>query len=90
RFISENLGAKVSWNSDTREVKIESGDNVITLIIGNLTLIKNGTEIQMDTAPFIKDSRTFVPVRFISENLGAKVSWNSDTREVMVEIFKEF
>jgi len=56
---------------DTREVKIESGDNVITLIIGNLTLVKNGTEIQMDTAPFIKDSRTFVPVRFISENLGA-------------------
>jgi len=44
----------------------------------------------MDTAPFIKDSRTFVPVRFISENLGAKVSWDSDTREVMVEIFKEF
>ena len=90
RFISENLGAKVSWNSDTREVKIESGDNVITLIIGNLTLVKNGTEIQMDTAPFIKDSRTFVPVRFISENLGAKVSWNSDTREVIVEMFKEF
>ncbi len=90
RFISENLGAKVSWDPDTREVKIESENNVITLIIGNSTLIKNGAEIQMDTAPFIKDSRTFVPVRFISENLGAKVSWDPDTREVMVEIFKEF
>ncbi|MEA3313401.1 MAG: stalk domain-containing protein [Caldisericota bacterium] len=62
----------------------------IKFVIDSTTLFKNGTGIQMDTSPFIKDSRTFVPVRFISENLGAKVSWDGEKREVMVEMFKEF
>jgi internalin A len=43
----------------------------------------------MDTAPFIKDNRTFVPIRFVSENLGANVYWNGEKREVTIERFKD-
>ncbi len=42
----------------------------------------------MDTTPFIKDNRTFVPIRFVSENLGANVYWNGEKRAVTVEKFK--
>ncbi len=44
---------------------------------------------EMDTAPFIKDNRTFVPIRFVSENLGANVYWNGEKREVTIERFKD-
>ncbi len=47
----------------------------------------SGKTFRMDTAPFIKDNRTFVPIRFVSENLGASVSWNGKTREVTIERF---
>jgi len=38
----------------------------------------------MDTAPLIQESRTFVPLRFISEGLGAEVQWESATRTVRI------
>jgi hypothetical protein len=34
--------------------------------------------------PFIKNSRTVVPIRFISEALGFEVTWNEETKEIMI------
>lgn len=45
------------------------------------------TEIEMDTAAFIKDDRTFTPVRFVAEALGAEVVWHEEDRRV--EIVKD-
>lgn len=44
----------------------------------------NGKELLMDVVPFLKDSRTFVPVRFVSEALGYNVDWNDKTKEVTI------
>lgn len=38
----------------------------------------------MDTAPFIKDSRTFVPVRFLAEAFGDTVDWDNETQRITV------
>ena len=37
-----------------------------------------------DVAPFIKDSRTFVPIAFVAKELGCGIKWNNDTREVTI------
>ncbi len=87
RFVSENLGAKIYWDGNKKEVKVEDNENTIIMIIGNKRIIVNGKTFLMDTAPFIKDSRTFVPVRFVSENLGAKIYWDGSDREVKIEKF---
>ena len=42
----------------------------IKLQIGNKYIEKDGLKAIMDVAPFLKDNRTFVPVRFVSEALG--------------------
>ena len=43
----------------------------------------------MDVAPFIEDSRTFVPARFVSEALNSNVLWNGVKREVTIlNLFK--
>ena len=54
--------------------------------IGNKEVFINGEKQMLDVAPLIKDNRAFVPVRFISENLGYQVEWDNNKREI--KIFK--
>ena len=57
---------------------------MIKLKIGSKDIEVDGVKLQMDTAPFLKDSRTFVPVRFVAEGMGLNVDWNNHTREVTI------
>jgi len=59
-------------------------NSVMHLTISSRTLDLNGIPRGMDVAPFIRENRTWVPVRFVSENLGAEVSWNQEKQEVTV------
>lgn len=82
RFISEALGEKVDWKADTNTVII--GDNKATLKIGSNEISAAGKKITIDSPAVIKNSRTFVPLRAISEILGAKVEWDGATRTVSI------
>ncbi len=84
RFVSGPLSADLAWDSTTKTVTLTKWGLVITLTIGDTTAIVNGVEVECDTAAMAKDGRTFVPVRFISENLGGVVDWNSTSRRVSV------
>ena len=44
----------------------------------------DGNYVESDVAPFIEDSRTLVPLRVISENLGLEVEWNAKDKEVII------
>ena len=85
RFVAENLGATVNWNAAMPDVvTINSGSTFIYITVGaNIALI-NGKEIALDSAAFVENGRTYVPIRFLSEALGAKVEWNSNTQEVII------
>ena len=52
--------------------------------IGSTKAIINNKVVNLDAPPEIKDGRTFVPIRFVSEALGATVDWNEKTRTVMI------
>ncbi|MCR4432769.1 MAG: stalk domain-containing protein [Caldiserica bacterium] len=54
-----------------------STERTIELTIDSNTMLVDGSAVTMDVAPFIKDGRTFVPLRFVSEQLGATVTWTS-------------
>jgi hypothetical protein len=81
RFISESMGQDVEWKAETREVVI---NNSITLQLDNQNAVVYGKNVKLDTAPFIVNGRTVVPVRFISENLGYEVEWKAQTKEVVI------
>ena len=40
--------------------------------------------LPLDAPAFIEDGRTYLPVRFVAENLGATVTWNGDTQTVTI------
>ncbi len=84
RVIAEALGADVDWDADTQKVTITKGDTVIEIFIGADYAIVNGEKVALDSAAFIKDNRTYLPVRFISEYLGADVNWYADSKTVTI------
>ncbi len=84
RFISENLGANVRWDGKTKTVTITDGDKTIKLVEGKKTVSVNGKTVSIDTAIEIKKGTTFVPLRFISEQLGAKVQWNQAQKSITI------
>ncbi len=84
RFVTEALGGTVSWIGDKREVIIEKEGLKLVLTIDKDTAILNGEEVKLDAPATIIDGRTYTPVRFIAEALGATVSWNGETKEVTI------
>ena len=85
RGIFEALGAKVYWNGENESVTAIKDDINIYLQIGNKTATKNGKEIALDVPAQVVNDRTLVPVRFVSEALGAKVDWDDKNQAVLIQ-----
>jgi len=84
RAIFERLGAKVEWNQQQRSVKATKGDTTIELKLGSNVAKKNGQDVKLDVPAQTKNNYTMVPLRFISESLGANVMWNGKTSTVII------
>jgi len=85
RFVSEQLGAKVDWNQEARRVTVSDGDKEAELVINSKQIKVNGAVKQLDTAAILKGTRTYVPLRFVSEALGASVKWDGKVRIVYID-----
>lgn len=77
RFVGEKMGMKVDWNAATRTITMSQNGKTITLVVDKL-------EANMDVPATIINSRTMVPIRFVSENFGATVNWIASERTVQV------
>ncbi len=84
RAIFEALGAEVGWDDKTRTVTAARGNNRIQLVIGNTTALKDGARVTLDVPARIIDGRTLVPLRFVSEALGAEVEWRASAATVAI------
>jgi phage baseplate assembly protein gpV len=63
-----------------------SGTTVIVLSIGSQTVIINGVETTVNSAPEIKSGHTFVPIRSIVEGMGGTIAWNATTHAVTIKL----
>jgi len=77
RFIAETFGSTVTWLPETRGITITLRSATIMLQIGNATAVIKGNIIALDAAPYIKNTRSMVPLRVISESFGSDVAWNA-------------
>lgn len=84
RVISEELGAKVDWDAETKTVTVEKADSTLKLAIGEKIMTDNGSEIKLDSPAQIVNNRTMVPLRAISESFACTVDWNSETKTVII------
>lgn len=85
RFIAESLAAQVFWTEEFPDiVKITKGSTEIIIEIGSENASLNGETVKLDAPAFIKNNRTFAPLRFIAESLNAKVLWYNDEQKVEI------
>ena len=77
RFIAEALGAEVGWDGDSSTVTVSLDGKTLTMAIDQPL---SG----MDAAPFLRDGRTMVPLRYVSENFSAYVLWDGNERKVTI------
>ncbi|WP_018922901.1 NlpC/P60 family protein [Salsuginibacillus kocurii] len=84
RAIFEELGATVTWNQATKAVRATKGNRVLSLTVGNNVAYTATTSVQLDQPAKVLDGRTMVPLRVVSESMGANVNWNSNTRTVEI------
>lgn len=84
RFVGEALGANVSWESSTRSVNFYLEHNSLRLQIDSTRAVYNGREITLETPPRLVRGTTVVPLRVVSELLGAEVKWDQATKTITV------
>lgn len=84
RFIAEELGFDVKWDSKTKKVTMTDGKSTVEVTIGSKFMLVNGKKVTLDAPAEIKDQRTFVPLRAIAEAFGKKVEYSNDYRAVCI------
>lgn len=84
RGVFEKLGANVDWNKNISEVVIKDKYNEIEMILGKEKVMVNGEIKDIDVPTRMINSRTFAPLRFISENMGHTVKWDQNTHSVYI------
>jgi hypothetical protein len=79
------MGATVDWDNATRTVTASRGNMDLILPLGSRIATVNGREVTLDVPARTMGGSTMVPLRFIGEALGARVSWENPTQTVYIE-----
>ena len=77
RFITEALDGKVDWNPETKEITLTIDDREIKMTVDK-------TLERYNVASVIIGDRTYVPVRFVADELGAETMWEDETKTVTI------
>jgi len=75
RAMSYYFGAEIDWQPPN--IVLGLRDKTLTLTVGSTTALSNGNEFMLESAPYIKDGRTMVPLRFVSEAFGCYVEYTN-------------
>ena len=75
RGVFEQMGANVTWDQATRMVMATKGTQDVQLRIGDRVAVVNGQTMNLDVPAMVVAGSTMVPIRFVSEALGAQVGW---------------
>jgi len=74
----------ITWETSTQTVTMGKNDLSITLAAGRNVMYVNGRPIEMDVTPVIRNSRTYLPARYIVENLGGSIEWDAQNQAVII------
>ena len=78
------LGANVVWDGPTKKITATRASQTVELWIGRTTAFVDGVAVTLDVPAMIRNSRTYVPIRFVSQALGAGVAYDAPNRAVLI------
>ncbi|MDR6552660.1 stalk domain-containing protein [Paenibacillus qinlingensis] len=89
RGVFEAMGAKVLWEGTRSEITLIKDAKTIVLTIGKQQALVNGIRQTLSMAPFISsEGSTYVPLRFVTEALGAQIDWENDKWTAVIQSIK--
>ncbi|MDR1193647.1 MAG: SH3 domain-containing protein [Peptococcaceae bacterium] len=86
RFVMDALGIDVEYDNNQNTVTLRLGSREIVLWPGSTLAKIDNQVVTLAKAPVIKESRTLLPVRFVSECFGAKVEYVSATEPIVITL----
>ncbi|MGB9976862.1 stalk domain-containing protein [Thermovenabulum sp.] len=84
RAVVEAIGGSIKWNDADRKITIIKQNTTIEMWIDKKEMLVNGLTVTNDVPPVIIGARTYVPVRFVGENLNCNVGWDQATQTVTI------
>jgi len=84
RDIFESLGASVNYNNLSRQIAAQRGTTTVRMTLGSKQASVNNVPVMLDSAASSYGGRTYVPLRFVSEAMGAQVSYNAPQQIVSI------
>lgn len=84
REIAERLGAEVEWDRALEQVTFRSQHTTSLLTIGEEYAWVDGKQVELNAPAVLKNGRTMVPLRAVSESLGADVDWVGERNLVLI------
>lgn len=89
RDFYEAIGATVFWSKETLTASAERNGKKVDLTIDSKTAKVDGKTVSLNTAPLMYKYRTYIPIRFASENLDGKVIWNQAQQKVEITVYEK-
>ncbi len=89
RSMFERMGGTVTWDPATRTVEVQKPGSDVKVTLGKPVVVVNGEQRPLDVPPELYDGVVLVPVRVLSEAMGAYVQWLPDRRVVVVRFLGE-
>ncbi|WP_135557693.1 stalk domain-containing protein [Paenibacillus cymbidii] len=86
RGIFERIKATFQWDGNQRVLTAQKGGTTIVLRPNDPYATVNGAKVKLDEAPTIVDDHIYIPLRFVTQTLGAKVDWNQNLYRATVTI----
>ncbi len=86
RYVIEDpaLQGTVNWDGANKKVNIVCRGKSFAFQIARSQVTVDGQMLNLEVAPYIYQGRTYIPLRFLTEQLGARVSWNNPKRVVNI------
>ncbi len=84
RAMAASLDAEVSYDAATKTVTVIRGDTTVKLTLGSNVALVNKNKVTLDVTAEAVQGRTVIPLRFLSEALGAEVTYDAETKSIIV------
>jgi hypothetical protein len=84
RSMFEQMGATVSYDAANKTVDVSKAGADVKVTVGQPQVVINGESRPLDVPPIVYQGHVLVPIRVISEGMGAYVQWVPDKQTVVV------
>jgi len=85
RFLGEALGAEINWDANKNQATLKLNGTEVKVTLGSNKAYVDGEISTLDVPAESKGGRTFIPLRFVSEALGASVDYDPDSEMVLID-----